>query len=547
MGSEHFLRPRGRQEPSPPPVEAQRLGNESEALLAAHAEAEAALARYTELFDLAPIGYATVTPDGTIDAVNYAGATILGTPRSLLVGERFAALIGDHSRAAFEAFLGQARHDSRETCDVELRPQNGRAALVRMTATMTKQAGSTILVTFVDITDQMSREKELARLTQASRRKDEFMAVLSHELRNPLAPISFGLSLLFGSEPGSEDAKAARDVIERQIKHMTRLIDDLLDMSRVVQGKIELRRERVDLSDLVKRTIEDHRPSFEASGIELEGRTAPGPCWVDGDPARLVQTLSNLLGNAEKLTPRGGSTVVSLERHGAKAALRVRDTGVGIDPEMVQHLFQPFSQAPEMRDRGKGGIGLGLAMVKGLIELHGGTVEIASEGRDRGTELTVWLPLDAAAAPRTAPSAQPIRPSRILLIEDHRDQAETLTRLLRLDGHDVVSVHDGPSGIETARRWRPEVVICDLGLPGLNGYEVARALRAEQGLRDSFLVALSGYALQGSVESAIRAGFDRYLVKPAERDLLNRLLAERWLSASPESRPAEPASPRRPA
>jgi PAS domain S-box-containing protein len=365
------------------------LQMQNEELQAARRHAEASLTRYGELFDHAPIGYATLSPDGTIREVNRAGARLLGRDRSALIGSRFAALLDDGSRLAFGVLLDRARANRHTgACEVERVTAAGQEQL-HLTAVLLSHPESLILLAFEDVTEQKARERDLQRaqsaLRDADHRKDAFLAVLSHELRNPLAPIQNSVFILEKAAPGSPQSRRALAIIDRQIALLTRLIDDLLDVTRIARGKIQLRRIHLEMGELVRRTLEDHHGSFESSGIRLESRFDAGDFWVNADPARLVQILSNLLGNAEKFTPRDGSVVITLRREGGQAVLRVRDSGAGIAPEILGHLFEPFMQAPQPLARTRGGLGLGLAMVKGLVELHGGAVSASSEGPGRGT------------------------------------------------------------------------------------------------------------------------------------------------------------------
>lgn len=377
---------------------------QNDELRTARDKVDAALAKYTELFDFAPIGYVTLGVDETIQQSNHAAARILGKERANLVGREFRAFIEVQHRAAFGALLVRALHsDTRETCEVQLARPAQPPIYLRVGATMlTHFASTTILLAFEDITESKVRERQLAAaelaLREAHQRKDDFLSTLSHELRNPLAPIRNSLYVLGRVGPGTVQAQKALAVIDRQVSHLTRLVDDLLDVTRIMRGKIELKRECVELGDLVRRTLEDHRSGFEASGIDVEGRFEEGPTWVKGDATRLTQVLTNLLVNAEKFTLPGGTVVVCLLRVGPKASLEVRDTGIGITSEVQAYLFEPFAQAPQAMDRSRGGLGLGLAMVKGLVELHGGQVSIWSAGADRGTTVTVLLPLAEEAS-----------------------------------------------------------------------------------------------------------------------------------------------------
>jgi signal transduction histidine kinase len=378
------------------------------------------------------------------------------------------------------------------------------------------------------------RTAELARanaaLAEADRRKDDFLAMLGHELRNPLAPIRNALQLLRlrGSDPNT--LAWTQDILDRQVRHMTRLVDDLLDASRIARGKVQLRKERLDLAALVRSTAEDHRPGLEQGGLALNLELCPGPVWVEGDATRLAQVLGNLLANAGKFTDSGGRVTVRLRREEAlrRAVVSVTDTGIGIEPGMLGKVFESFAQADRSIERSRGGLGLGLALVKGLVELHGGGVAVASAGLGCGAEFTFWMPL----ATTTAAAARPEQksdgrgaPLRILIVEDNRDAAESLRLLLELRGHKVALATTGTAGVETARQWHPEVILCDLGLPGMDGFAVAQAVRADPALQATRLVAVSGYGQDEDRQRCREVGFDAHLTKPIEFADLERLLA----------------------
>lgn len=370
------------------------------------------------------------------------------------------------------------------------------------------------------------------QLRESDRRKNDFLAVLSHELRNPLSPIRNSVYVLEHAAVGGEQARRAIQVIDRQARHMARLIDDLLDVTRISRGMVDLRRERVDLDALVRGAAEDHREHFARSGITLELEAAAQPLWVEGDPTRLAQVVGNLLHNAAKFTPRGGRTILSIEAsaHG-EAVVRVRDDGVGMSPETLARIFEPFVQAAQTLERTRGGLGLGLALVKGLVEMHGGTVTAHSQGEGMGSELTVALPLQVPArlGPTAGAARSPRTPAqRVLVIEDNVDAAESLREVLALEGHEIFVARAGPEGLARARELEPHVVLCDIGLPGMDGYAVARALRSDPNpaVRAAFLVALSGYALQEDVARAQAAGFDRHMAKPPSIEALGQLLQE---------------------
>lgn len=508
------------------------LKMQNEELQHARIELEMALARSTELFDFAPIGYATVTPRGDLQEINRAGAQLLDADRENLVGTGFASRLAPDSQAPFNSLLGKVLLESgaRHTCEVELARSGQPRMQLRLTATSLRREEQTILLAFEDITERKLHEEKLARtdiaLREADRRKDEFLAVLSHELRNPLAPIRHSVYVLARAEPGGEQARKAQLTIDRQVTHLTRLIDDLLDVTRIARGKIELSRKRVELGALTRRTVEDHRASFESMGVELVARIDAEPLWVDADPVRICQVISNLLGNALKFTLRGGRVVTTLERRERRVMLHVGDNGIGIAPEVIGRLFTPFAQAPQTSERARGGLGLGLSMVKGLLELHGGSVNIASPGLGYGTEVTAFLPL--AEAPRECQRSEPppsIRSRRILIIEDNRDAAETLAEALRFNGHQVSIAHDGTRGLELAFEHLPEAVLCDIGLPGMDGYAVARAFRRERVFDAIVLIALSGYAQPDDLTRAFKAGFTRHLAKPASVASIERAMA----------------------
>jgi PAS domain S-box-containing protein len=368
------------------------------------------------------------------------------------------------------------------------------------------------------------------KLREADRRKDEFLGMLSHELRNPLAPIRNALYILDRAEGDGARARHAREVAARQVAHLTRLVDDLLDVTRIARGKIELRRRELDLGALVRRAADDHRALMQERRLDLAVHVPARPVSVLGDETRLAQVLGNLLHNAAKFTPAGGRVAVSLAAEDGAAVLRVRDTGAGIDPGMIATVFEPFTQAAQTLARSEGGLGLGLALVKGLVTLHGGAVTASSAGPGRGTEVAVTLPLAPAraAAPggeEAAPAGAAAQPRRrVLVIDDNRDAADSLAELVSMFGHTAEVAYDGPAGLAKAAQGRPDVVLCDIGLPAMDGYEVARRLRARQ--RDVRLVAVSGYAQPDDVARAAEAGFDAHVAKPPDPDRLAALLGQ---------------------
>jgi len=379
-----------------------------------------------------------------------------------------------------------------------------------------------------DITKRKQAEEALL---EADHRKTEFLAVLSHELRNPLGAIRNGVYVLGHAEPGGEPAQRALAVIERQIVQLTRLIDDLLDMTRITRGKVRLHEERLELNELVRLMVEDYASTFQRDKIAIEVLPAPVDVIVFGDRTRLRQVIDNLLHNAAKFTPPGGRVSVSVRLDSAReeVSVRIHNTGSSIPKELVANLFEPFVQADRTLDRGKGGLGLGLALVKGLVEMHAGSVEVESD-EATGTAFTIRLPLDTTVPDASRPRAQPPAPEaahrRVLVIEDNADAAESLCSVLTLHGHTVAIASNGSEGIEVARTFKPDVVLCDIGLPEMNGYEVARAIRADPTLGTLPLVALTGYASPEDVGTAREAGFDRHVAKPLTVEVVERVIAD---------------------
>jgi two-component system CheB/CheR fusion protein len=372
----------------------------------------------------------------------------------------------------------------------------------------------------VDITERRQAESELR---EEHRKKDEFLAMLSHELRNPLAAIRSSVHVLDRARPGSPPAQRAYGIIDRQVGQLTRLVDDLLDLTRIARGKLRLQREPVELGGIVRRTVDDLRDMAEARGNLIELTPGPEPLWVDGDAARLAQIVGNLLHNAAKFT-QGGRITVALGHDRDEVTLHVRDTGAGISAEDLPRVFAPFVQLDGAD--ASGGLGIGLALVKGIVELHGGSVAAASEGRGRGAEFCIRLPRVKAPRLPDATASLDLAPGRrVLVIEDNQDVAEALMDMLESLGHDVQVASDGAAGLVAASKFHPEVVLCDIGLPGMSGYEVARRMRADERLRGAILVALTGYGQPEDRRRAAEAGFARHVVKPATLEVLEHALA----------------------
>lgn len=365
------------------------------------------------------------------------------------------------------------------------------------------------------------------RLRQQDRRKDEFLATLAHELRNPLAPVRNGLRILKFGGP-QEQMNKVLDMMERQVTHMVRLIDDLMDVSRITRGRVELRKERVELRTLVDSALEASRPLIDSAGHAVTV-SVPRRLFLHADLTRMAQVIANLLNNAAKYTPEGGHISVTAEREGAFVVLRVKDTGLGIPADMLPRVFEMFTQVGRTLERSQGGLGIGLTLVRSLVELHGGTVEVESPGLDQGTTFTVRLRLaeeEDASSPQPETSSQEHAQGglRVLVVDDNIDGAESLALLLGMSGHQTRTAHTGPDAIVAARSFRPDLIFLDIGLPGMDGYGVAERLRAEHGRERPVLVALTGWGSESDRRRSHQAGFDHHLSKPVDAEQIQKLL-----------------------
>jgi PAS domain S-box-containing protein len=478
--------------------------------------------------------------DGRITSWNSGAERITGFAAHEVLGKDFGMFFTreDRERGAPRQHLVAAQQLGRlEDEGWRVRRPGGRFwANTTLTALRSREGR---LLGFAKVTRDESERRHIEVLEESRRRIDEFLAMLGHELRNPLAPIANAVQLLQAVHTTDERVMYARDVIERQAGHLARLVEDLLDVSRISSGKITLRREPLDARELVERALEASRPMAEARQQSLAAKLPAMRLPVVGDPVRLVQVLVNLVNNAVKFTPNGGHVTVSAASEGADCVLRVRDDGVGIAPDVLPRIFDVFVQGESSLGRSAGGLGLGLTLVRRLVELHGGAVEARSEGPGRGSEFSVRLPLSA-----DAPSAAPASPSRasesatplrILLVDDNRDSADSLACLLRLGGHEVRVAYDAVEALAAARSFDLEVGVLDIGLPGMSGLELAVELRASAPRRRTQLIALSGYGQDADRERSREAGFDAHLVKPVSPDDLLHLLARA------ERRPLSPS------
>ncbi|MCI0704253.1 MAG: ATP-binding protein [Planctomycetia bacterium] len=379
----------------------------------------------------------------------------------------------------------------------------------------------------VDISDRKRAEDALK---QADRAKNEFLATLAHELRNPLAPIRNAVHILHLLGSSAPELQSALGILERQTKQMARLIDDLLDIARITGGRLELRRERIELGNVVRSAIETGRPLIESCGHELTVSVPGEPIPLTGDLTRLAQVISNLLHNAAKYTDRGGRIWLIAERQGSDAVVTVRDTGIGIPSEMIPRIFEMFTQVDRADQRSRGGLGVGLALVRQLVEMHGGSVSVRSDGPGHGSEFAIRLPvlLEQLAPERSTSEsafAIPAMSLRILVVDDNWDTAATLAVLLRSAGHNIRTAHDGLEAVSAAQEFQPEVILLDIGLPKLNGYDAARQIRALPGGSRMVLMAMTGWGNQSDRIQSKEAGFDHHLVKPVDPMALLQLLA----------------------
>jgi signal transduction histidine kinase/CheY-like chemotaxis protein len=391
------------------------------------------------------------------------------------------------------------------------------------------------------VAESTERRRAEEALRDADRRKDEFLAMLAHELRNPLAPALNAVQILKLRGSDQPELTMARDMLERQVRQLIRLVDELLDVSRITSGKIRLQRQTLDMAVVVAHAVETSRPQIEAHRHQLTIDLPPEPLWVDGDLTRLAQVVSNLLNNAAKYTPEGGRIGLTVERacatasggrqHPDEAVLRVRDNGLGLAADMLPRVFDLFSQAEQSLARAQGGLGIGLNVVRRLVEMHGGSVQATSPGLGQGSEFIVRLLLVPEPKPAESPPKEnharqaPMTAHRVLVVDDNIDAAHGLAMLLRLLGHAVEVAQDGATALAIAQNWLPEIVLLDIGLPGMDGYEVARRLRQQPAMHDALLVALTGYGQEEDRRRSHEAGFDQHLVKPVDTNALQELLA----------------------
>jgi len=493
-------------------------------------EALAAEAEYRRTVEASMLaGLVAFEPDGRIRHVNGSFVRMVDLAETDLLGAAPPFAFWHPEEAGrLHAQLAEELRGERRPGTFETRFRRGDGTVIDVQIHSSPLVGRDgARVGWLSLVDDISQRKRAEEaLREADRRKSEFLAMLSHELRNPLAAIRNSAFLLRNASGADDTVRQATGIVERQVSHLARMVDDLLEVTRIEHGKTRLSRERMDFVDAVRHTTEDLRSLLARRALAL--RLPVEPVWVDGDPTRLSQVVGNLLGNAAKFTQPAGHVEVTLSSEGGEAVLEVADDGEGFDPALKSHLFEPFAQADRSLDRSGGGLGLGLALVKGTVTLHGGTVDAHSDGPGLGARFTVRLPLwvrpDAGVPAQR--EAAPAAGCGVLVVEDNRDVADSLCRVLEAMGYRTAVAYDGPGAIAEARRRFPQIVLCDIGLPGMDGYAVARELRGDPCTSSAYLVAVTGYAQPEDRRRATSAGFDAHVAKPAGPDVLARVFAQ---------------------
>jgi PAS domain S-box-containing protein len=484
--------------------------------------------RFREMADGLPLIVWVHDARGQQEMVNATFCEFFGVTREEMKGGRWRMLMHPDDAEAYDReFLACVRERRPFHAEVRVRRGDGRWRWLeswgrpRFTATGEYRG---FIGTSADVTERKDAEEQLR---EADRRKDEFLAMLGHELRNPLAAIENATELVKPTDTADPHLERAHEVLARQSRHMARLIDGLLEVSRIARGKIEVKREPLDLRRLLEGVLDDHEARVRSRGLTLARELPDEPVWIRGDAVRLTQVFGNLLANALQFTEAPGRITVALHREAGEAVAVVRDTGAGIRPELLPGIFEPFQQEAQDIARTEGGLGLGLALAKALVELHDGAIEARSDGVGHGAELRVHLP--PSAPPRAADDARAdgaAPPRRVLVVEDNADAAEMLQLLLETRGHEVAVAGDAPEALERLRGGGADVILCDLGLPGTSGFELARAIREDAALREVSLVALTGYGQPEDRRRTAAAGFDAHLVKPVSVADLERVLRE---------------------
>ena len=486
-----------------------------------------------------PAGAYTCDPDGLITYFNQEAVQLWGrSPRLNDPVDRFCgsfklfAMDGSPIRHS-DCWMALALQNTREYNGHEImieRPDGHRLTALAHASPIHNEAGVLIgaVNVLVDISD---RKRAEVALKEADRAKNEFLATLAHELRNPLAPIRAAVRILQLQAEPNPISQSALDVIERQTRQMTRLIDDLLDIARITSNKLELRQERIELREVLDAAVETSRPLIDQLGHKLIVKAPVAPIQIDGDLVRLAQVISNLLNNAAKYTERSGRIWLTAARKGSDVVIKVRDTGIGIPAEVLPQIFEMFTQVDRATNGPAGGLGIGLTLVKRLVEMHGGTISAQSNGRGQGSEFVVTVPGASAhpgpevPAKGTERKLEGKRPTRILVVDDNEDSADSMGLLMKLLGNEVRIVHDGLAAVDVAKEFEPRVVLLDIGLPTLNGYETAKEIRRQPWGKEAVLIAVTGWGEEDHRRRSRKAGFDHHLVKPVDPDELTNLLA----------------------
>jgi len=483
---------------------------------------------YRNLVEEMQEGAAILTVAGDILYCNRQFSMLVGIALEDVIGRPLDRFLNAADRTVFATL----RKAGCGKCRARLKNRDGRAIDVYLSLSTSRSDEQTERLNLIvtDLSALLDAQSGRDRAEQENHAKDEFMAMLAHELRNPLSAISAAVQVLEASNGQDALALRARSIIGRQVHHLARLVDDLLDVSRVVTGKIALERCAIDFADLVHRAVVACGERLQGQQLEVSAQ----PVWVEGDLVRMEQIVNNIVGNAVKYTPAGGSIRVRVAVEGGDAVLRVEDNGFGIAPELLPRVFDLFVQGERTLDRAQGGLGIGLTLVRRLVALHGGTVAAASEGPGRGSVFTVRLPkvsMPMSIQPPSTPDHCNECSRRVLVIEDNQDAREMFRVMLELAGHEVLEAGDGLAGLELLKAKRPDVAVIDVGLPGLNGYEIARRFRAEPDSDDVMLVALTGYGTPDARERSRQAGFDHHLIKPVNPEALQEILRAEPFSA----------------
>jgi len=506
----------------------QRLRQE----IAAREQNEAALATRTEelrqTFNATATGLTRCSRNLHYIAANPAYAEIAGVPLQQIIGRPIIDVMGPEGFEKIRPYIERVLGGESVEYESPVPFSMGGMRLLHVAYAPWREADGSVSGWIASVNDVTARHEAEEKLKAASRHKDEFLAMLAHELRNPLAPIRNASEVLerwLGAHP---EAKAPLAVLHRQTRQLTRLVDDLLDVARISQGQITLKQETVDMWAVLDQAVETIQPLLQEKGHRLSVRKPSFPVYVHGDFARLVQSLGNILHNAAKYTDPGGEIEVDVTESNGKLVIAVRDSGSGIAPDLLPSVFDLFVQSRRTMDRSEGGLGIGLTVVKQLIQLHGGSVSAQSAGIGRGTTITLHLPaVRSAAASEPEQARLTAARRRILVVDDNEDAANSLAMLLQLDGHDVSTAYDGTAALSATKQLKPEVVFLDIGLPQMDGYEVARRLRAEYGSAAPRLIALTGYGQAEDRARALAVGFAAHLTKPIDSHQLQRVLSSK--------------------